>query len=108
MTWYPGGPLISSLPFPVPDPQRPWGSSTCPSCAGVCSGHYSTSFVDVLDCQAVAVIPKLPSAVLKQLFSSSNGQISDEMVDNAAERVFLPPEECRIWLNHLQTVMENR
>ena len=30
------------------------------------------------------------------------------MVDNAAERVLLPPEECRIWLNHLQTVMENR
>ena len=54
------------------------------------------------------MIPKLPSAVLKQLFSSSNGQISDEMVDNAAERVLLPAEECRIWLNHLQTVMENR
>ena len=105
LTWYPGGPLISNLPFPVPDPQRPWGSTTCSSCAGVCSGHYTTSLVDVLDSQAVSMVPKPPSAVLKRLFSSSNGQVSDEMVENAAREVLLPPEE---WLDHLQTVMENR
>ena len=107
LTWYPGGPLISSLPFPVPDPQRPWGGTTYPSCAGVCSGHYTTSLVDV-DSRAVSMIPKPPFAVIKPLFFSSSGQVSDEMVDNAAREVLLPPEECKIWLNHLQTVMENR
>lgn len=64
--------------------------------------------MDVLDSQAVSMLPKPPSAVLKRSFSSSNGQVSDEMVENAAREVLLPPEECKIWLDHLQTVMENR
>ena len=38
--WYAGGPPLSYLPFPVPDPDRPWGSSNCDKCEGSCSGHY--------------------------------------------------------------------
>ena len=107
-TWYPGGPPISHLPLPVPDPERPWGNNTCSSCVAPCSGHYKTILVDVRDSLALSNVPRPPSAVLKRLFSSSNGVISDTMMDSASKEVLLPCEECQIWLSHLQTVMENR
>ena len=46
--------------------------------------------------------------MLKQLFSSSNGVISEDMIESAAKKVLLPSHECSIWLNHLRTVVENR
>ena len=108
LNWYTDGPPISHLPLPVPDPERPWGSNSCSSCTGFCSGHYKTLLVDVTDSHAVSAVAKPPSATLKQLFSSNKGKVSDEMVENAAKKVLLPPNECQIWLNHLQTVTENR
>ena len=106
-TWYPGGPSLSQLPLPIPDPERPWGS-TCSNCKGFCSGHYKIQLVDVCDGEALSKVPKPPSAVLKQLFSSSNGNITENMIESAAKKVLLPYGECRIWLSHLQTVLENR
>ena len=103
LNWYTDGPPISHLPLPVPDPERPWGSNSCSSCTGFCSGHYKTLFLDVTDSHAVSAVAKPPSATLKQLFSSNKGKVSDEMVENAAKKVLLPPNECQIWLNHLQT-----
>ena len=38
--WYEGGPPISYLPLPVPDPERQWGATNCPDCKGVCTGHF--------------------------------------------------------------------
>ena len=64
--------------------------------------------VNVCDAKALSKVPKPPSAVLKQLFSSSNGVISEDMVESAAKKVLLPPDECHIWLNHLKTVVDNR
>ena len=37
--WYDGGPLLSVLPLPVADPQRPCGGK-CDTCLGACAGHY--------------------------------------------------------------------
>lgn len=39
-TWFPGGPPLSYLPVPVPDPAQPWGSKDCTQCQGVCHGHF--------------------------------------------------------------------
>lgn len=39
--WYPDGPLLSHLPFPTADPDRPWGAP-CTTCNSFCSGHYKT------------------------------------------------------------------
>ena len=36
-TRYEGGP-ITHLPLPVPDPDRPWGNSSCATCDGFCAG----------------------------------------------------------------------
>jgi hypothetical protein len=46
-----------------------------------------------------------PSVVLKELFHTSIGSISEEFIENAA---LLPPTETRFWLEHLQTIVDNR
>ena len=106
LLWYPGGPPISQLPLPVPDTERPWGN-TCSSCKLFCSGHYTTQLVEVDDKQNLSMVPKPPSAVIKDLFSSCNGDVSD-MIEGIAKRVLFPAEECRMWITHLKTVLENR
>lgn len=40
-TWFPGGPPLSTLPIPIPDPGKPWGGQ-CNKCIGNCTGHYLT------------------------------------------------------------------
>lgn len=64
--------------------------------------------MDVTDSKALSVVPKPPSAELKKLFSNVNGAINDDRLENAAKNVLLPMEECRIWMKHLMTVLENR
>ena len=109
LTWFPGGPPLTHLPLPLLDPEHPWGNPTCSSCKGFCSGHYTTQLVDVTDNGALTKIAQPPSVTLKQLFSSDNNIVFDEeKVQSAAKEVLLPPEECKIWLQHLQTVVENR
>lgn len=39
-TWYSGGPLVSYIPLPIPDPSRPWGRTNCDECKGMCYGHF--------------------------------------------------------------------
>ena len=38
-TWFSGGPLVSYIPLPIPDPSRPWGRTNCDECKGMCYGH---------------------------------------------------------------------
>ena len=40
MEWFPGGPTLSQIPMPVPDPNHHWGNNSCEKCAGFCSGHF--------------------------------------------------------------------
>ena len=104
-TWYPGGPLVTHLPLPVPDPERPWGLALCQSCKGFCSGHYKApTYVNVTDQEEMMSVAQPPSSVLKQLVSTD---MSDAVLKSAAERVLLSPEETQIWIDHLKTVTEN-
>ena len=105
-TWYPGGPSLLTLPLPVLDLERAWGNPSCSSCMGFCSGHYMTKSVDVSDKKALTAVPKPPAATLKELFSAST--ITSGEIQNAAKKVLLPPQECEIWLKHLQTILDNR
>ncbi len=104
--WYPDGPPLTCIPLPVT--KIPWGSSGCPHCKLSCCGHYATKLFDVTDPEILSKVPKPPSAQLKQLFSQAKNIVTDELVKKAAQEVLLPTEECRIWLIHLKTVMENR
>lgn len=107
-TWYPGGPALNVLPLPVPDTDRPWGCTSCSTCKGFCAGHYKLKLVDITNKKELSAVPSPPSVELKKLFDKSDGTISEDAIQDVARKVLLPPEECRIWLNHLQIVSENR
>lgn len=70
---------------------------------------WNRNFVDITNSKALSVVnTEPPSAELKKLFSKVNGAINDDLLENAAKDVLLPTEECRIWIKHLMTVLENR
>lgn len=61
---------VTKLPLPVPDPERPWGNTSCLTCKDFCAGHYKKNFLtDVLDTKAMKLVAKPPSIALK-MFSS--------------------------------------
>ena len=109
--WYVGGPSISCLPLPVPDPDRPWGSPTCLSCKPFCSGHYKQNcFTDVYDRKALTSVASPPSLVLKEIFcqTATDVLMSDEFIKEVAEKVLLPCDEVKIWFQHLKMIHDNR
>ena len=106
-TWYPDGLPLSMLPLPVLDPERPWGGNGCTTCKGFCAGHYRTQLVDVTDPEGLQTsVP--PSVTLNRVFDNSNGCINEGEVASIAKCVLLPPEEVKIWFDHLSTVCANR
>ena len=106
LRWYQGGPLITALPYPVPDPEHPWGSTLCQTCtsSSQCFGHYKSVFVDVTDSVALRKLQQPPSAMLKEYFNNYN----EYTIECISKNVLLPVEECKIWLEHLKTIVENR
>ena len=64
-SWYLGGPMITHLLFPVPDPNKPWGGTNCDQCKEFCAGHYLRDpvFIDVFDADSVKEIHKPPSVI---------------------------------------------
>lgn len=107
-TWYSGGPPVTKLPLPVVDLERPWGGEKCQSCEGTCSGHYKTVLTDVTDESALRSIALPPSTILKEMFSKSRNPDTTDFIQEAAEKALLNTDDTRIWLQHLQTVLENR
>ena len=65
-------------------------------------------FVDVHDRNSLSSTSKPPLAVMKELFSTKNGVIAETMLEDVAKKVLLTCNEYKIWLSHLQTVLENR
>ena len=104
--WFPGGPDVSYLPLPIPDPARPWGSPNCPDCSKTCYGHFLKPEVAILS--PLPEMKKPPSTVIKEAFQKIEGSPSEEQVQKTAKAVLLSPEEVMWWFNHLQTVRENR
>ena len=105
-TWFENGPPISYIPFPVPDPNRPWGNQHCNSCSGFCSGHFLQPEEAYLQRSLCVVEP--PSQKLLALHRSTLGAASDETLTREAKNVLLPVNEVEVWMQHLNTVQENR
>ncbi len=105
--WYPQGPKLDTIPLPVPDSPRLFGSSDCDSCSGICAGQYLTP-----EKALVSTIPphyKPPSTILKELSLSHCGkEISDAMIEDLAMKILLPTSDVVMWLNHLKTIDENQ
>jgi hypothetical protein len=110
LRWYSGGPTIDFLPFPFPDPKRPHGGS-CDTCKSFCCGHYITKLVNITNPQDVKTIVMPPSVVLKESFNTKQPAAATEIADicpDLAKRVLLSEDETKIWLNHLESIVQNR
>jgi hypothetical protein len=108
-TWYIGGPPLSFLPIPSPDPNRHYGQEQCHECDGACYGHYRK--LDDLWKFALEggdVVCSPPSEVILAEYNKV-GKIPDgNRVQDIAKRTLLAPEEVSMWFNHLHTIAENR
>ena len=110
LTWYPGGPLLSFVPLPSPDPARPFGQDACPQCKSGCSGHYlkpeplKQAFIS-----GTYKGVKPPSEVLLSTMKKLKYEIpNEEHILEISKKVLLSPEETRMWCVHLRQVHENR
>ena len=103
LSWFPGGPPLTYLPIPIPDPERPWGNNSCKQCSGFCSGHFLTP-KEALSAHAVAMTTP-PSAMIQQAFKKgkTQGDLSE-----LSQKALLPVDKVKIWVSHLETVDINR
>ena len=108
-TWYPGGPSLNYLPFPFPDPSRPWGDPKCTVCQGFCGGRYTNKMINVLDESAVKTIQMPPSILLKDAVSKhGENTLAESSILEEAKKVQLSAEETKIWVEHLLSVIQSR
>lgn len=82
--WFVGGPPLSYLPLPIPDPHRSWGKE-CEICFGSCVGHYLSAekrreFVKA-NGPGSSVLP--PREILKEFAKEVDG-FSEEDVQSFA------------------------
>ena len=106
-SWFEGGPCVSQIPLPIPDPDRPWGASNCPDCGGACSGHYLKPEKALQSSLSPMVQP--PSITLKLEFAKLNSTSpSSASIEDIARKVLLSPAEVSMWFEHLRTVSDNR
>ena len=106
--WFPGGPPVDIIPFPVPDSSRPWGMKDCSSCKGVCSGHFIKPDKTLSNvCSSTAAHLKPPSVVIKE-FIAHNDSPNDQELSELAKSVLLSVEDVKLWVEHLQVVARNR
>ena len=106
-TWFPENPPLTHLPLSSLDPERPWGSPTVLPVKASVPGITPHNLLMSL---TIEPSPKLRNHQ-QSLWSNSLGDNSillNEEVQSAAKEVLLPPEECKIWLQQLQTVIVNR
>ena len=84
----------------MPDPEHHWGSTSCQTCTSTqCFGYNKSVLIDVTDSSALKELQQPPPTMLKGYFKND---------DCKYQRRLLTVEECKIWLEHLKTIVENR
>ena len=104
LQWFPGGPDITFIPLPIPDPDQPWGSTNCKKCDGTCYGH----FLNISKEYHLPAMSKPPSVIMKEAFQGLNGEPSPSFIAELAKKCLLPPDEVSFWIEHLQQIQKNR
>ena len=108
LTWYDGGPPISYFPLPRPDPERPYGGTSCNKCSGTCNGHYLKpeelfkleSKDATIENQVQQTSANPPSDVILATFKKYKIILSPEIIQETAEKVLLSVEETKMWFEH--------
>ena len=94
-TWYSGGPSISCIPLPIPDPNHPWGRADCDQCRGICSGHFLKPSEALNSTLTFMAVP--PSVVLKEASRSVPSILLLKLSVRWLQNVFFSPlikSEC--------------
>ena len=107
--WFPGGPTFDYFPLPIPDPCCELGNTNCSKCGDtkVCYGHFLKPELCLQSTDGTMAKP--PSHTLKEAFSELNGrELSDEDIRRLSKSTLLPPDEVVMWIEHLQTIQNNR
>jgi len=95
LQWFPGGPEVSFVPLPIPDPEQPWGSTDCEKYDGICYGHFLSS----IEKSYLPPMPKPPSVIMKEEFLRLKGEPSSTFITELARKYLLPPTEVSFGLN---------
>ena len=93
LEWFDGGPPVTHIPLPVPDPARPWGGSNCEKCKGFCAGHYLMPNKTV---STTSPSSDPPSSILKKFYAGLKGHPSDEDLETTARKCLLPVSEVSL------------
>ena len=100
---------MNSVPLPIPDPARPWGS-TCKGCEDkgliACHGHF-LSPADRATTSTLSPMAKPPSLIIKEAFKENEGKASPNVFNTLARNCLLPESEVKMWWEHLSTVADN-
>ena len=105
-TWFPGGPDISYIPLPIPDPSRTWGNKECQECSNFCAGHYLSPEAAIVADKELMV---LPSTIIKSEVLKNNGQpLLSSRIEELAKTVLLATTEVAWWVEHICTTIKNR
>ena len=101
-TWFDGGPPISFIPLPIPDPEKPVGAY-CEKCKQNCTGHYLPPELQYewtkkhgKDC---SVEP--PSKILKK-FAKTHDTFTQIDKGNLANECLLSEMDVQMWLENVK------
>lgn len=111
--WYEGGPSLSYLPIPIPDPKRCWGQP-CEQCKGFCTGHYLNpdehlEHVKTYGSEKCVYSP--PKDQLEKVAKSKLERKEDwteEEYERICKKVLLSIDDARIWTAHVDLTTERR
>ena len=102
-----GGPCVSYLPLPIPDPERPWGKADCNDCGGQCYGHFLKP--EQALGSTLSAMRHPPSTLLKEFHQSLKGASPTQtQLLEISKKCLLPINEVEMWLEHLTTIAANQ
>ena len=104
-TWYSGGPLVSYIPLPIPDPSRPWGRTNCDECKRLCYGHFLKPSEALKSTLTPMASP--PSTAIKEKLTVYPPPDHELVCNEVAKHVLLSSDQTWMWFEHLHTVREN-
>lgn len=106
--WYDGGPSLSVLPLPVPDPQRPWGG-TCKTCLETCTGHYlpSEEAVEYVKRNGIKSCSQPPSRVIKAAIKN-NSNPNENDIQAFAKKCLFSVSDTRYLVDHLRVIEQRK
>lgn len=107
--WFKGGPLLTYVPLPIPDPKRKWGSK-CDTCVGACSGHYLSPEDNITWVQenGMECCVQPPRKVIGDYFKKPNVVVTDDTVKHLAEKTLLSEVDLKMWIDHLEAIRIRR